>query len=211
MVHNNAIEAKLLYFFISKLRPRYQLTLVSLMYLFCLLLLHFTKVPEVFFYQHTLLMMPYLCVGNLAKTHKESIKRIIPKLAFYGVVVLLTEFSFGFPIPSQDANIGISLLSFPLHVVNVFLGTSIIIYFSKCISHCRFLATLGYGSLLVYLLNGVLIKSSLLLLLPFHYSNSRFLCSLYYLVVYIIILIVSYYAVKFVYNNKCLRWIVGKW
>lgn len=127
------------------------------LYFFGLLLNTVDVIPNYQYHRHAFLLLPYLLLGVHLKFYPEYLELHLNRIGLIGIITLLVEWILHIIglilMPSHDANISISFLSFPIHIVNVILGTAAVLYISKKINKNSFLQTMGMGTLLAYLLN----------------------------------------------------------
>lgn len=207
-------EAKLLYWVINKFNYKMQLLIVTSIAYIGILLAQFKLTDNYVWYQHSLIMLPYLCLGNIAKSYIERIMEYLPRLAIVGVIILLVEFIFDIPMPYLDYNIGVSLKSSLLHILNVMSGSFLILWVAKIIGSNSFLQTLGKGTLLIYLLNECVLKAIIQLQGYIYcpaFESKLIPCIVLYITTYAIAVVFFYYLIKVVYESSYLRWIVGKY
>lgn len=204
-------SAKLLYWFIHKLDIKRQLMIVWGGYLACLAAEAFISIPNYLCFKHTILMLPYLCVGCLAKQYNDKISTVISKIGWAGIIVLLLEYVIHFPMPSHDYFIGVKIYSFPFHIFNVLMGTVFVFWISKHISKNTLLQVIGRGTLIIYLLNECVLKALIQLLKPIYCDNNTASQCLYYSLVYLLTVLFFVVIIKIIYSTKYLSWIVGKY
>lgn len=204
-------SCKLIYWFIYKLDIKKQLIIVGGGYLLGLMICSFFESPNYLYYQHTLLMLPYLCIGCIAKQYIERINHVIPIIGLVGIVVLIIEFVFGMPMPIHDYNIGVSIKSFPIHVLNVLMGTAFVLWVSKLINKNSFLQLIGEGTLIIYLLNESILKAIIILLSPVYCVTNTASLVFFYCLVYFLSVLSFVVLIKLIYSSKYLSWIVGKY
>lgn len=156
-------------------------------------------------------MLPYLCLGCLAKQYIENINYLIPKIGFVGLVILLMEYITKFPMPTHDYNIGVSIISFPFHIVNVILGTALILWLSKLISKNMILQLIGKGTLIIYLLNECVLKAIIYIFCPICSNHSTLEFCMFYGTVYIFAVLFFIILINIIYGTRYLSWIVGKY
>lgn len=204
-------SCKIIYWFIYKLDIKKQLVLVWGGYIVCLIVRVLFKTPNFICYQHTLLMLPYLCIGCLAKQYIERINHVIPIIGLVGIVVLIIEFVFELPMPIHDYNIGVSVKSFPIHVLNVLMGTAFVFWISKLINKNTFLQLIGEGTLIIYLLNECILKAIINLLSPIYCATNTASLVLFYSLVYVLLVLSFVVLIKLIYSSRYLSWIVGKY
>ena len=206
--------AKMVYWFINRLSLKRQFYVLAIVYLLGIVLNVVDIIPNYWFHRHVMLMLPYLFLGSYCKNHQDEMNKWLCPLALFGLVSISCQFAFSqivnfYSIPQHDLNIGINK-SFLIHIINVVSGTALVLYVSKKIGNNNFLETLGRGSLLAYLWNG-LINRPIIIILPSPDSDSIVKCAIYYLFVYVIMLVVMYLLIKLIYDTKYLQWMVGKW
>ena len=205
--------AKIFMWFILKTSQKVQIIIVISAYLLGILFHTFNCFPEYLKHQHTLVLIPYLYLGILAKGHMETIEKYIKPIG--GIITILVENILAnkgiWCIPSQDASIELTFINFPIQFFNVLGGTAFVLWLSKKMIGCTFFKTFGMGSLLVYLWNGqVLMLYAMLLHIGFQ-PLDRYAGFLFYMVVIIFSYISFYFLIPIVYRNKYIKWIVGKY
>lgn len=205
-------EAKIFFYFISRLKIGFQVTICMGLYLFVLAIDRWTDIPNILFFKHTLLMLPWLFWGFFCKNITVKINRYLPICAAVGAVVLFAEFLVGFPMPILDNCIGVTIKTFPIHFINVLSGTSVVLYISMLIDTNRFFSSFGKGTLLVYLTNEFILKSVILLFSPLYcLCGNTIQITLFHVLCYTVIVIFFFVLIKLVYGNKYTSWIVGKY
>lgn len=207
---------RLLYWPIYRLPVKSQIVTLSFLYITGLIMNLYTSIPNYLWYQHTLLLTPYLFVGSQMKVHSLlDNDKFLKYLAIGGFAIIFTQMVIGrfcgFVIPSHDYTICIKLWNFPIHIINSITGTALVLWVSKNIAHCRFLSTLGTGTLLIYLWNGIVYRSIIRLLIPFYNPDSFIICALFHVSALLLCYVAFYFIVVLIYNHKSLNWIVGKW
>lgn len=208
---------RLVYWPIYRLSLEWQIILLLLLYFIGLYTNLYTSITNFLWFQHTLLLVPYLFIGNQIKAcNLLDRKKLLNYFAVFFVVsiaiqILLSHWLGGGIIPSQDHSVCIKIWNFPIHMINSITGTACVIWISKCISHNRFLSTLGTGTLVIYLWNGIIYRSLLRMFIPFYNVDNLLYCLCFHIVTLILCLITFYFIIVLIYNHKTLKWIVGKW
>ena len=208
--------AKILYWPLNKFcNYKKQFVFVTLLYFVGLALNQWDFFPNYMYHRHMLLMMPYLLLGAVLRNYMPIMEKYLSKLAIIGFAVLMLQtlscWLFGTPFPAHDYNIGISFKSFPIHIVNVLLGTCFIFGLSKVIGKCSFLQTMGKGTLLVYLLDSTVENISLSLCSQLYNQSSIASCILFHGASFALSIAIFYMLIRIIYSTKYLSWIVGKW
>ena len=203
--------AKLLYWFIVKLKIRSQIIICSVLYLAVLVMEWFISIPNYLWFKHALLMLPYLCLGHLSYQYLDRIESKLYCLSLIGGLILLFEFIFSLPMPFNDYYIGVSLKVFPIHIINVISGTLFILGLSKFIGHSKIIQTIGKGTLLIYLLNEFVIKVVVVLAHNIYPFDTSIKLVVYHIGSYFICIFIFYLLVILVYKTRYLSWIVGKY
>ena len=116
----------------------------------------------------------------------------------------------GYKLPSIDQYISVSAWSFPIHIVNSISGTAFVVYISKLIGDSKFLQTLGKGTLLLYLGNGLFQTIATLLAYEMIPTTTYLSYLMIHFVAYLLCIGIGYVTVKIVYGTKYLSWLVGK-
>ncbi len=209
--------AKILFYFINKLSLYRQIILIILLYLTGIALNHFDFFPNYWYHRHVLLMLPYLFIGNLCKSHQELVGRYLLPLGVFGVISIVLQSTVlqhisGYKIPTQDVYIS-NCHFFYIHIINVITGSAFVIWISKKIGSNRFFETMGKGTILVYLWNE-LVNRLILKILPaqhIYHEESFFSCLLFHCLVFSLVLLSFFFLIKAIYGTKYLSWMVGKW
>lgn len=203
--------AKLLYWPMAHLSIKKQLAICWGGYLLVLVQEQFFPIANTVWFKHALLMLPYLCIGNIARLYIEQVNRYLPYLSIAGIIILFSEYMLCLPMPIHDYYIGISLKSAPVHIFNVFAGSFAILGISKKIGSCSVLQNIGQGTLLVYLLNECVVKTVIISFKPIYSNFYGPTLVIYHLVLFVICLLVFYILIRFIYGTKYLSWLVGKY
>lgn len=204
-------EAKILFWLIVKLNKYMQMLFLFILYISVLCVNSMFEIPNYVFFKHALLMLPYLYAGYMLKSKLSTVEILLPYLAAGGAMVLGAEFVLNLPMPVHDYYVGVTYKTFPIHIVNVFAGTFVVLFISKKIKNVEFLKIIGKGTLLIYLMNECTIKSIVIVGKYFRPIEDFLFNTLYHLFIYALIMILFYVMVKIVYSNKYLCWIVGKY
>jgi len=206
--------SKLIYWPIAKLNAKIQLSIVAFIGLLGYVL-HRLDIPNYQFHQHAMMLLFWLCVGNVAKDYKATIKKWLVPIGIFGIVSILIQnvcrIHFGWFIPTLDAFITIHWRDLPLHVINVVTGTTALIMIAQWLSKCQVLNVFGKGSLLIYLLDGSVRIIVINLTRQWYVSDNIWLCLSYHFAGYVMSFVIFYVLIKLIYNHRALSWIVGKW
>jgi hypothetical protein len=185
-----------------------------------LTLKEFDVVPNVLFHRHAFLMLPYLAIGQILKTHKDTYKRYLPLCAYTGMFCLSVEwlttqidwncFLKDFGLPSHDDSISFGFRTFPLHIFNSITGTAAVLFVSNRIGRNKFLQTIGSGTLFIYLSNSFGICLSMAVIATIYTPKTFSDYFIAHLLVFILCLLLYYPLVNAVYGKRYLSWMVGK-
>lgn len=118
---------------------------------------------------------------------------------------------WGVTLPYVDAHIGVSVKNISIHVINSISGTAFIAYISKLIGSNKFLQTLGKGTLLLYLGNGLFQTIATKIAYTMIPAETYLNCLMIHTLAYILCVVIGYVAVNIIYGTKYLSWVVGKW
>ena len=112
-----------------------------------------TKVDNLFFFQHAMMLMPFLFFGKALRQKENLLDKygIFISLGFF--IVLMTLSMLDVEIPTITRNITVTLPRMPLFLVLSVCGTLTILYVSKLIKTSMVLEFLGKGSLVEYCFN----------------------------------------------------------
>jgi len=208
--------SKIAYWFIKRIGLKYRIICVVLLYFLGLSLNQFDCFVNVQWHRHSLMMMPYLFIGDLLKNHIDTISKYIGKIALAAIIILPIEASLHnrgiLSLPMHDRNIYVYFSNFALHFINVILGTSALFALSMKLQNCKVLKTFGACSLLIYLINEPQQRFVLKFMLPFYHSDlGELYCAIFDIAAIVLCYALFYIVVKLVYGNKYLSYIVGKW
>lgn len=209
--------AKIMYWPISRINIKSQLLVIAILYFLGLLLQTLDIVPNIMWHRHTLLMMPFLCAGNILKDYMPFFDRYLKPLALAAVILIPLQvvlyFNCHYALPMHDRGIQVGVATFPVHFLNVMLGTAFIFHISRKWQNNAVLRTFGFGSLLVYLINEPEQRFVLKCMMPLCSSPriSYILSTLFSIGAYLFCVLIFYVVVKVVYGNKYLSTLVGKW
>ena len=199
----------------NKLSMKKQVLVVGLLYLLGLIETNIDFIPNVQSHLHALLLLPYLAFGAYLKNNKDILDKYLKPIALFGGISITVQWILSVmgvgPLPSIDAYIGVSEKTFPIHIINSISGTAFVVYVSKLIGSSSFLQTLGKGTLLLYLGNGLFQTIATKLAYSMIPATTYLSCLVIHLVAYLLCIGIGYVAVKIIYGTKYLRWIVGKW
>ena len=206
--------AKILYWFIVQLSIRQQIIIIGIIYAIGLALNVINVIPNYSYHRHVMLMLPYLFVGHYCRNNMDTYNKWLRPLAIFGVLSIITQFVISqcvdfYTIPTHDAYIRINK-TFYIHIVNALTGSAFVLWISRKIGNNRLLETVGKGTLLIYLWNG-LINTLILKILPTPQPDSFLLCIIFHLIVFVLMIILFYVLIKLIYDTKNMRWLVGKW
>lgn len=205
--------AKILYWLIAKLSIRQQFIVIGIIYAIGLTLNITNVIPNYSYHRHVMLMLPYLFVGHYCRNNMDTYNKWLYPLAIFGVLSISIQFIVSlnvdwYSIPTHDAHIRLNK-TFYIHIINAITGSAFILWISSKIKDNSFLETLGQGTLLIYLWNG-LINVLLLKIIPSP-SESIFYSIVFHIFIYILMLFIFYFLIKVIYGSKYINWLVGKW
>lgn len=207
--------SKLLYWVLYRFPLKYQVAVIAFIYLLGFVAVRFIPIPNIQSYQHAMLLLPFLAFGAFLKEHRDLLDRYLKPIALFGAVSITLQWILsllgGVSLPSLDANINVSIRTFPIHIVNSISGTAFIIYLSQLLGNNSFLQTIGKGTLLLYLGNGIFQTIGTMIAYAVIPNNSYIWCLVIHVIAFILCVVIGFLAVKIVYRNRCLMWIVGKW
>ena len=99
---------------------------------------------------------------------------------------------------------GVSEKIFPIHIIYSISGTAFVVYVSKLIGSSSFLQTLGKGTLLLYLGNGLFQTIATKIAYSMIPATTYLSCLVIHLVAYLLCVGIGYAAVKIIYGTKYL-------
>jgi fucose 4-O-acetylase-like acetyltransferase len=205
--------AKCVYWPISRLNLPYRAVAVSVIYLLGLLSCTL-GVVNYQWYQHALLMVPYLFVGEWCRNNMEHVDKWLKPVAIAGAISILLQnvvcrLGF-FSLLEHDFGICLSFRNFPVHVVNSIMGTTFIFWVSRNICEGKkfctgLLCVLGAGTLVIYLWNGIVYRTIIRTLMPL-YMLDRLLYSLAFHVLALVLCYAAFYFItRLIYGRKSIE------
>ena len=206
---------KIIFWCISRMSNRKQFALIVVLYLFGIVLNIVDIIPNFWYHRHIFLMLPYLWIGHFCKNHQDRMNFWIPRLGVIGFLAIGVQFILSlnsdiYSIPIHDANININRF-FYIHIFNAVTGSAFVLWISSKIDKNNFIETLGRGTLLIYLWNGLVNRTILMMVTPLYNDDAIWHCILFHLSVFMIMIAVYFCLVNLIYETKYLRWLVGKW
>ena len=206
--------AKIIYWGLNRTNIKIQLFVVLLLYVLGLFL-NKHGVRNIQWHQHTFMMLPYLMMGHFVRMKFHIIQPYLKYIGICGVICIsiqtLLNYLYNSFVPTHDLYINVTYKTIPLHCINVMLGTSFVIWASSSIKYKGILQNFGRGTLICYLLNGMVQIPVLHLFNKIYDSNNYFNCILFYSLSYFSTVIIFYFLIKIIYDNSYLKWIVGKY
>ena len=136
---------------IKNVRLRFLILLLS--FVLGLYLYQSTKVDNLFFFQHAMMLMPFLFVGKALRQKENLLDKYGHFISLGFFIVVMTLSLLGVEIPTITRNITVTLTSMPLFLVLSVCGSLTILYVSKQIKNSKVLEFLGKGSLVEYCFN----------------------------------------------------------
>lgn len=112
-----------------------------------------TKVYNLFFFQHALMLMPFLFFGKALRQKENLLDKYGNFISLGFFIVVMTLSMLDVEIPTITRNITVTLTSMPLFLVLSVCGSLAILYVSKQIKNSMVLEVLGKGSLVEYCFN----------------------------------------------------------
>lgn len=205
---------RIIYWWISRVTVKIQILVLFMLYILGLLC-NMYEVHNYQFFQHTLLLLPYIFVGQLWKGHKDIVDAYLKPVAIFGACSILLQNILSqagvFSMPEHDFAICVSIKNFPLHILNSITGTAFVIFISKRISNNRFLERMGLGTLLIYLWNDIVYRSIVRLLWPIYCPDNIVLCVVFHVIALALCYASLYFIIRPLYQGKYLKWIMGKY
>lgn len=209
--------SKLIMWKLLRLPKTLQISILVTLYLSGLLLNEINIIPNIWWHKHVMFLLPFLYLGNLSKDKIHIIEKYIKLIGTIGIISIIIQTILStkglYDRPFQDHSIHVNFYNFPIHYINVITGTSFIIYISKKLESIHILQEIGYGSLFMFLWNGVFIRIYIKALISIDIisTDNQYSGFIFYMVVMFLSLLTNYLVMKIIYSNKYLCWIVGKW
>ncbi len=172
------------------------------------------NLPNIQWYQHAFVMIPYLLIGEKVKTKMDYINRNLSRIVLCGVIVIFIQWVLHtlkiFSMPAQDLSMHIGFKA-PIHLINVLLGTSITYYLARKLQNSKFLQIIGRGSLVCYLLNEAVQVPVIYALKPFYNCENPLVYIPFHVISYVLCVCVLFLLIRVLYSTKYMSWLVGKW
>jgi len=206
--------AKLVCWFVLRLKFGISLLVLTILYLSGLLL-HRFGVHNILYHQHALMMLPYLWAGVICRRHQAIFDSLLGYAALLGAMAIAAVHIVAcigqYRVPTHDLYIIVSLKTFPIHLITAFGGTALVLWLSKKIKYGGFLKTIGGGSILCYLWNEIVYRSILKIMMPLYSQTPPLRLVMFHGCAYFICIVIFYYLIKLVYGTKMLSWMVGRY
>ena len=204
--------AKILYYGINRYvhRLHFQVA-VSILFLFAgVICTEYNSVYNYFFWKNAIVLVFYLQIGVLLKTHSDKIERYGSLFLITYILIVSVLLLLGKDIPSVTRTIDVSTYTIPTHVLLSLLGTIGLWWLSIKIGKNIVLEYWGRNTIVMY---------------AFNYSILGFLSSALsciftpqsiwgYNIFFWLVVILSLLALSFlssIFNTKYLRFILGKY
>ena len=165
--------------------------------------MYYFHIPNPWYIQQALLLLPFMCIGQILKSH--SLKKLHENIAIViFMVITMCDLFFHIPLGGVMGEISINLPWFPLLLIQSICGTLFIIRLSKIIGKSKLMETLGRASLTIYLFHMYFLAK----LLPFlkNYIVDGFLSG----IVFISFILFLGVVVDKTLNTRYLKFILGK-
>lgn len=208
---------------------RCQWITIALLFVIGLVISESTEVPNVYKFQHALLMLPFIALGNLIKgiENKEIHINVLGHEIFRGgvlsinnlallsvpyflIIVLWQILGLKLGFPAVDSFIDIHYMTAPFHLVFAVSGTALIFIIAKCLDGINFLSLIGRQSLFVYLFHGFVVYLLMWAYTKiFNVTDSFESGMCFYLSTYLLSILTLTIGCKIVENKK-FSWMVGK-
>ncbi|MCI6463615.1 MAG: acyltransferase family protein [Prevotella sp.] len=202
--------SKLIFWFVAKLpKDIYQAAVCVLMLIAGLYLYHTETVPNIFFFQHALVLTLFLLAGQMLKIYE---KHILSYSIFIATAFFMTVLPMSYqniPIPTVTRDITTTLQTAPLFVLLSILGSLTTWVISRRITANRLLEYMGRGSLVMYAFNYAtltLVANTLVYALAPEGALLSIMCFILTIVISLAVLMLFYWLL----NKKWIRIIIGK-
>lgn len=144
--------SKLLMYVLYKFPYQWQ-KITSAIVLMLVGVLLYDRLPNYFFYQHALILLPFLTFGKLLKKYEAVIEKYVYSFVSVFVVGVVLLSLLGYDVPTVTRNITIQWATLPLFLLLSIAGTVTFWHLSKIIQHSSWLEYIGRGSLVEYCFN----------------------------------------------------------
>lgn len=202
--------SKLIFWFVAKIKTDIYKVACCLIMLFAgLYLYHAATIPNIFFFQHALILTIFLYGGQLLKKNeKQLMSHIVPVAALFFFIILLMSY-FGITVPTVTREITTTLLTAGIFVLLSTIGSLTLWFISRRIASNRLLEYMGKASLVMYAFNYVTLTitaNSLVYIMSPEGPFVSILCFVLTIILTLLILIFFYWLI----DKKWLRFIIGR-
>lgn len=202
--------SKLIFWFVAKIKTDIYKVACCLIMLFAgLYLYHAATIPNIFFFQHALVLTLFLLAGQMLKIYE---KHILSYSIFIATAFFMTVLPMSYqniPIPTVTRDITTTLQTAPLFVLLSILGSLTTWVISRRITANRLLEYMGRGSLVMYAFNYAtltLVANTLVYALAPEGALLSIMCFILTIVISLAVLMLFYWLL----NKKWIRIIIGK-
>lgn len=195
---------KIIYYHISKYTLFRRIIFTCILYLLGFIFWAYQLVPNIWYFEHSLLLLPFLFIGDYFKINNINIKTYISA----GIIYIITL------ITSLKTGIGLTIIANDIHLtwnnilICLILGTSGSIAFIGCCKYIKsniFLEFLGKNTLPIFMIH-------MTCMLPW-LDKFRFIFEynpyLYWISILIITILLCCIYI-YILNTKYFKWMLGK-
>lgn len=187
------------------------------LFISCYIILILIPGPYYWYIDHTFLLLPYFCVGQLLRTKQYEFNKksdffymaLLPLCIFlsYKGIIKSEYFYFVPGITLKLINTNISNL-LPLLLLS-FSGSFFLLRLSKIISHNTILEYIGRNSLIIYCVHCAILSRILKILSPIYRTGNEITVATTVIASILLTLFISFVIVR-IFNMKYMKILIGK-
>lgn len=196
--------AKTIYFYIHKFAINIQIALALVCYVLGFVLLKYTSILNLWYFEHSLLLIPFLIAGSLLKERQLGNRFFLYSFGCY-VSLFLLSIPFGIDNPVIAYHIHLHWDNLLYGIPFTMAGIFTLMGLSKWIDHNCFLEYFGRNSLPIYILHMPLLNKVVFKCLPY-FNDYPYIIFLFEFLAGIAISMVLVSLIDSRYG----RWILGK-
>lgn len=204
--------SKFIYFIIKKCISNRQILFIASLTMSLLGVIGNSFMPQVnfFFWQHALVLLIFLNIGEYFKKHENKITSIGWKCFFTYFILITLITILGYEIPSITRTFNVTLITYPIFLLFAFMGSLGIWKISKTINQCKAIEFLGRKTIVIYAFNYVIsvISVNTLLCIVTPTDDVSVTC-FFFVIITIDILLLS--LLSYLFDNKYGQIILGKY
>ncbi len=201
--------ARIIYWSVIKLvGNKWLQTVIIIAIMFLAICLYTLQIPNFWYYQHTMILLPFLHLGHFLKNIYIRQKKNGDFFGILSIIGIVFLYFWGYNVPSVTLVINVSYVDSMIYLLLSSGGYFFILSISRFIGDNNILMKLGQDSLIIYGLHVCIIRIFALYMTPlFGINNSLTIVVESFL--FILTIVLCEVIVKLL-NLQYIRWFIGK-